>query len=88
MSETKRKVVTPYARLLEEIQDFGRKVRYPHTVTMWNYPKANLSSSWRLDDLWERTQAAEQLGYEVNLVANDEGLRVVYRKKAPPIPWI
>jgi hypothetical protein len=36
--------------------------------------------------LYERTKAADQLGYEVHLVAQDNGLYIGYYKKLPPHP--
>ena len=41
---------------------------------------------WKLLDLYERTKAAEQLGYDVQIVAGDDGLSVYYKKKVPDVP--
>ncbi len=46
-----------------------------------------LNEGWALQDLYERTKAAEQLGYDVQPVANDEGLSVRYKKQIPVIPF-
>jgi hypothetical protein len=83
----KTKTVTPYQRLLEDARDFARKVKYRHRTTMWLYDKAKLGTGWSLVDLYERTAAAEQLGYDVVLEANENGLLVKYVKKVPETPW-
>lgn len=77
----------PYTRLLDEIKDWCNKVRYRHQVSMWFYPKDRLIEGWSLNDLYERTKAAEQLGYDVVVVANDKGLSVTYVKKVPEVPY-
>ena len=83
----KRIIKTPYQRLLEDITKFCGKLRYRHTVVMWVYPKNRLNESWRLGDVYERVCAAEQIGYDVLLQAKDDGLHVVYKKKAPDVPY-
>lgn len=87
MSEQKRKVATPYARLLKEITEFCSELRFRHEATMCSVPKSRLGESFSLNDVWERTMAAEQLGYEVHLVADDSGLRFRYKKKGPMVPY-
>lgn len=80
--------VNPYQVLLEEAQDYARKVQDRHKKTMWSYPKAKLSVGWGLNDLAERTAAATQLGYDVVLTVNEGGdLVVTYVKKPPLAPW-
>lgn len=83
----KPKPITPYARLLEEIKKWAFKVRNRHKVQMWMWEKAKLAEGWRLDSLHERIRAAEQLGYEVTLTANDQGLYVWYVKKQADTPY-
>lgn len=78
--------VTPYQRLMERFREYASKVTYPRKVGMWNYPKAKLAEGWGLLDLYERTKAAEQLGYDVQLYATDEGLSVKYVQKRPEWP--
>ena len=83
---TERK--NPYQRLLEKAMEFARKVKYAHRITMWTYPKSKLSDSWKLSDLFERTYAADQLGYDVQIIAKDEGLIVRYVKRVEiPYGW-
>lgn len=85
MRATKRK--NPYQMLLEDIKDWCRKVKFRNEKVMWVYPKGRLNQGWPLGDLYERVKAAEQLGYDVILIANDEGLSVRYRKQVPSIPY-
>lgn len=79
----------PYDRLLEEIKGYCAGIRHRREVAMYFYPKNRLFEGWSLLDVYERTQAAEQLGYDTLLSANDAGLRVIYKKKikAAPIEW-
>jgi hypothetical protein len=79
----KEKPVTPYARLLEKVNDFASKVAYPRRVAMFWYAKAKLGDGWSLTDLYERTKAADQLGYDVVLLAKDDGLHVQYVQRRP-----
>ena len=83
----KLKRLNPYQMLLKEITDFCRKLQFPHTRTMFIYPKEKLNTGWSLTDLYERTAAAKQLGYDTVIEATDQGLIVRYRKELPTIPW-
>lgn len=78
----------PYQYLLDQIIEFCSKLQYAHTVSMWRYPKDKLASSWNLTDLYERTMAAQQLGYKVIIEADERGISVKYVKNAPiPYQW-
>lgn len=83
----KQKPITPYQRLLDDAQKFASAVEYRARKLMWSYPKEKLGASWTLKDLAERTAAAEQLGYDVQIVNKDDGLHVYYVKKLPDRPW-
>lgn len=76
---------TPYQLLLEEGQRFRLQVEYPRTYGVWTYPKDKLSEKWTLADLYERTAAANTLGYDTKLVATDKGLEVKFVKR-PELP--
>lgn len=78
--------MNPYNRLLGEIKDWCKEIKVRHKANMWRYPKEKLDGNWSLADLYQRTQAAEQLGYDVQLEAKEDGLFVVYVKKIE-IPW-
>lgn len=83
---TKR--ISPYTRLKKIASEWAVKALYPHARPMWCYPRNKLESkSWCLAALYERTAAAEQLGYDVKLKATDSGLEVKYVKKVPELPW-
>lgn len=83
---TKR--VNPYTRLKEIGQQFALDVKYRHSVGMFHFNRSNLkdSTSWSLDDVYERALAAETLGFEVILHADNEGMSINYRKKPPLTP--
>ena len=82
------KRLNPYQRLLEEIQEFCNSLKWRHKVAMHYYPKDRLSETWSVNDLYERTAAAQQIGYEVILEAKDTGLHVFYRKVVKtPMHW-
>jgi hypothetical protein len=77
----------PYQMLLEEFREYANKVEYRHRKNMWTYPKEKLLENWRLDDLKQRIEAAEQLGYSVELLSTPAGIVVQYVKNIPSRPW-
>ena len=77
----------PYQILMEDIKSFCEKVRFRKETVMWEYPKGRLDEGWTLGALYERTVAAEQLGFEVVILAKDGALSVRYRKKVPDVPY-
>lgn len=77
----------PYNRLKRICTKWAGSVIYPHKRLMWRYPKDKITHSWRLDDLAERVQAADQLGYDVKLEWRNDGLAVLYVKRPDEIPW-
>ena len=81
MSNVKR--VTPYQRLFKEVQEFVFSVKYPQKADLFFYSKSeiNSGSAWRLDAVYQRTMAAQSLGYEVIITADGNGLQMSYRKK-------
>lgn len=82
----REKPITPYARLLADVRKFAISVKFAHKKLMWRYNKQDLGKNWTLTDLYERVKAAEQLGYDVVLIAEDAGLAVQYTKR-PDVPW-
>ena len=82
------KPTNPYSRLKAEFQAYCNKVENRRRRKMWHYPKPQLNNGWSLSSLNERVAAAEQLGYEVHLTSDQEGLQVIYVEKTPPRPWI
>lgn len=77
----------PYSDLKRRFNEFVTQCLCRHTKSMWTYPKARLGDNWTLDRLWERVAAAEQIGYDVQIRATDEGLSVQYVKKLPMRPF-
>lgn len=82
----KQKPISPYARLLADVQKFARGVKYPTSKQMWAYNKTQIRDTWSLESLYERVRAADQIGFDVRLVATDDGLRVEYVER-PRIPF-
>jgi len=76
----------PYTRLKRIAQEYIVEHRFPRTRTMFVFPKADLGGSWTLDDVAERVQAADQLGYDVRLVVTDGDLVIKYVKRAGDLP--
>jgi hypothetical protein len=83
----KSKPITPYIRLLSEAKKWAFSAKHRHTVSMFWYARAKLGDGWSLTDLYERTKAADQLGFDVRVVAKDDGLHVQYVKRCPEIPY-
>lgn len=77
----------PYTDLKRRFSEFANACYSRGERGMWTYTKGKLSDSWRLDDLYQRVAAAEQIGYEVVLRATDQGLEVKYVKKLPIRPY-
>jgi hypothetical protein len=74
----------PYTLLRDHFRRWASGVVYPERRTMWVYPKARLDANvWSLLAVWERTAAAKQVGFEVVLFADDDGLHLQYVKERP-----
>lgn len=52
---------------------------------MFWYPKEKLNNNWTLDDLYQRTMAAQTLGWDVVLFADEKGLHVRYATQLPTV---
>lgn len=78
---------TPYQRLLKAAQGFWYALPRSYKSTMFFWPKNRLREGWVLDDVYERTKAADQLGFDVIVMADDDGLRMQYRKRLPDAPY-
>jgi hypothetical protein len=72
-----------YEALRAEANEYARNV-YNVLVTpktMFRYPQEKMNLNWNLQDLLERTKAAQQLGYRVVITADEEGILVQYEKQ-------
>lgn len=87
MPDMKRK--NPYQRLLEDFQLFANSVKYPRRLSMFWFSRPDLiaGKSWSLREVYERTQAANTLGYDVVIVADKDGLTIQYRKRPDRPPY-
>jgi hypothetical protein len=77
----------PYNRIKREATDWILAVRNPQKITMFLYPSKRLAEGWSLEIVAQRTQAASQLGYDVQLRVTDDGLLMEYVKRQPSPPW-
>jgi hypothetical protein len=66
-----------------EGNEFYDKMNGRKCITMWTYPKEKLNCSWMLSDLWDRTMAAQALGWDVIIDADEKGIHVRYAEKLP-----
>jgi hypothetical protein len=79
--------INPYVALRDKCARWARDVLYPRRVEMFTYPRNKLQIGWNLVELYERTRAADQLGYDVVLSTTTETLVVTYRKRPPTPPY-
>ncbi len=56
---------------------------FRETKGLFFYPKENLKTGYTLDDLYQRTIAAQTLGWNVIMEADEKGLHFSYAKKLP-----
>lgn len=78
----------PYTRLVESARQFAFNVKYRHRREMFRYPEATTQKGYRLDDLYQRVAAADQLGYDVELKCTEKGELVVqYVKRIADAPY-
>lgn len=81
------KTVNPYTRLKERFTEYVNNCVVRGKRQMWTYPKDRLNDGWNLASLHERCAAAEQLGYDVQIRATNDGLVVEYVRKLPQRPY-
>ena len=79
--------MNPYTRLQKVASEFATKVFTRRQVGMFTIPKEKLNDTYSMRETYERTHAAQQLGYIVELVADGQGLRIVYVERLPQRPW-
>ena len=83
------KRVNPYRRLQQIAMEYASQVDWPEKKAMFLIPIAKVrnQTAFSFLDIYERTKAAEQLGYRVVIEARDDGLSFQYIKKPPKIPY-
>ena len=81
------KRINPYTRLLTIAKKFVSDVKYRQKKSLFFYSVENLKGGFNLLDLYHHTKAADDLGYNIMLHSDKEGLHVDYIKKIPSIPW-
>lgn len=79
--------VNPYSALKRRFTDFCNDCFIRRTAPLTLYPKSRLHEGWRLDGIYERVVAANDLGYDVQLKATAEGLEMIYIQKLPKRPY-
>ena len=84
----KPKPLNPYQRLLNEIEEHLRSVKYRHTVTGFQLPKDRLGEGWEMASVSAAVIAADKLGYDtmVRIHPGSGDLLIQYVKKAPAAP--
>jgi hypothetical protein len=69
--------------LCKDGNELYNKMLFRETKGLFFYPKEKLRDGFRIDDLYERTIAAQTLGWNVIMEADDKGLHFSYAKKLP-----
>ena len=85
---TKPKPITPYERLRREAAQWAFSVANPIRRRMFTFSKDKLGLGWSLFDVKERVAAADQLGWNVEIVVDANGDLVFrYVQRPPDAPW-
>jgi len=71
------------AELRKQGHEFFDKILNRDTRVLFTYAKERIGSSWSLEDVWERTMAAQALGFNTIIRADDKGLHIDYAKTLP-----
>jgi hypothetical protein len=80
--------MNPYTRLKNKVSDWADEVLNPTTVNMFRFANASTNpNGWRLDDVYQRIEAAKQLGYKVEVRTCGKDIEMWYVKNAPRKPW-
>jgi len=79
------KTLNPYQRLLREVRQFIFLILHTTVTGMCYFGADSFTGptvkAFRLDDVYHKTLAAQQLGHEVTVTADVDGLHFSYRKK-------
>ena len=79
-----KNAINPYSRLLAQIQQFIFDQKYCHKRTMFSFSRDE--GVYSVQQVYERTKAADALGYDVQIVAKEDGLIFQYVKRVD-VPW-
>lgn len=77
----KKKPVNPYTELRTRFERYKCAVKFPERIVMFSIAFDKLRGSYRFDDIYERTHAADALGWDVRLRAGTDGLRFEYIRR-------
>ena len=83
MPYTLKEEKSKYNTLKREANEYYDKIDKRKKILMWMYPKDKLESMWSIKDLWDRTSAAQSLGWDVIIESSAEGIKVYYVEKLP-----
>lgn len=79
-----QKRISPYTRLQETGRAFFRKMVLPRKRHMFTLPNARTKpSTWDMSAVYQRVEAAKQLGYEVVIETTSDDLVLKYVEKRP-----
>lgn len=79
----KSKPINPYDVLRGKYRQLRLEALSPQRRQMWHYDLDSIKrgDTYALDRLYQRVHAANTLGWDVRLVAHDDGLRVEYVRR-------
>jgi hypothetical protein len=80
--------VSPYTRIQEEFRQWIEDVLTRRRVTLDVIDQKSIDAgkAFVLKNLYERTLAAQQIGYTVEITASTEGLAINYVEALPATP--
>ena len=75
--------MTPYRRTLDAFRKFARSVRYPDEKLLTEFAVGDVraGSNFSLQKLYQRTAAANKLGWDVHLRADETTFTAHYVKR-------
>lgn len=79
--------LNPYERLKQIGREYADAVKYRHTANMFSLSKKEIDeNNYSLREIYQRTAAAQQIGYEVHLVIRNDVLFIEYVQSPPQMP--
>lgn len=74
--------IKTYGEFKNRVIKWRNEVMFPKTIKMWSYINVDDSQQgFRLDHLLQRIEAADQLGYKVEVRSAGKDIEVYYVKK-------